>query len=83
MMVKILLPIWIFSWAILLPVDSVHSRAGNNTGLALLTYGNITNDKTVRYAAHIILVYFFTGRIQFQDSLERTKAKYIHSVDIL
>lgn len=83
MMVKILLPIWLFSWAILLPVDSVHSRVGNNTGLALLTYGNISNDKSVRYAAHIILVYFFTGRISSQHSLERTKAKYTYSMDIL
>jgi hypothetical protein len=70
MMVKILLPIWFFSWAVLLPIDSVHSRVGNNTGLALLTYGNISPDKSARYAAHLILVYFFTGAIVLKIWIE-------------
>ncbi|KAG6888105.1 hypothetical protein C0995_010670 [Termitomyces sp. Mi166 len=60
MMTKILLPIWFFSWAILMPVDSVKTRVGNADGLDRFTFGNIEPTKQKRYAAHLILVYFFT-----------------------
>lgn len=61
MMVKVFLPIWLLSWAVLLPVTSVNTRVGNNQGLDLFVFGNISPDKQARYAAHIILVYIFTG----------------------
>jgi hypothetical protein len=61
MMVKVFLPIWLLSWAVLLPITSVKTRVGNNQGLDLFVFGNVENDKQKRYAAHIILVYLFTG----------------------
>ncbi len=61
MMTKILLPIWIISWAVLLPITSVNTQVGDNKGLDKLVFGNVAPDQTVRYAAHIILVWFFTG----------------------
>jgi calcium permeable stress-gated cation channel len=61
MMVKIFLPIWFISWAVLLPVNSVNSHVPGVTGLDRFTFGNIEKTQQDRYAAHIILVYFFTG----------------------
>jgi hypothetical protein len=64
MAIRIFLPIWLVSWAILLPVTSVGTQVGNDTGLDRLVFGNISPDKQSRYAAHIILIYFFTGTYQ-------------------
>jgi hypothetical protein len=61
MMTRIFFPIWIVSWAVLMPVNSVKTRVDNNRGLDLFVFGNIAPDKQERYAAHLILVYFFTG----------------------
>ncbi|KAG6918385.1 hypothetical protein DXG01_014786 [Tephrocybe rancida] len=63
MMTRVFLPIWFFSWAILMPVNSVHTRNGSADGLDQFTFGNVAKDKQNRYAAHIILVYFFTAWI--------------------
>ncbi|KAF8656315.1 hypothetical protein AX16_002617 [Volvariella volvacea WC 439] len=60
MMVKVFLPIWFISWAVLMPTDSVLTQVGDNEGLDLFTYGNIQPDKQRRYAAHLILLYGFT-----------------------
>ncbi|KAG6849367.1 hypothetical protein H0H93_009061 [Arthromyces matolae] len=60
MMTKMFLPIWFFSWAVLMPIDAVNSRVGNADGLDKFTFGNIEPTLQKRYAAHIILVYFFT-----------------------
>jgi calcium permeable stress-gated cation channel len=61
MMVKVFLPIWVISWAVLLPVTSVNSHVAGVTGLDRFTFGNVENTQQDRYAAHIILVYLFTG----------------------
>jgi hypothetical protein len=61
MMVKTFLPIWILSWAVLLPITSVNTQVENNNGVNLFIFGNIAPDKQTRYAAHLILVYLFTG----------------------
>ncbi|KAG6831418.1 hypothetical protein H0H87_005239 [Tephrocybe sp. NHM501043] len=60
MMTRVFLPIWILSWAVLLPVNSVNTRNGSSDGLEQFTFGNVEPSKQTRYAAHIILVYFFT-----------------------
>ncbi|KAK0474157.1 hypothetical protein IW261DRAFT_1341695 [Armillaria novae-zelandiae] len=65
MMVKIFLPIWILSWAILLPVTSVNSRVGNNEKLDILVFGNVATNKQQRYAAHIILAWLFTAWVLY------------------
>ncbi|KAF4583356.1 hypothetical protein EYR38_002106 [Pleurotus pulmonarius] len=63
MMVKILLPIWFLSWAVLLPVTSVDTNVEGNEGLNRFIFGNVATNKQERYAAHIIMVFLFTGWI--------------------
>ena len=59
-MIRILVPIWIISWAVLLPVTSVNNSVPGNTGLNRFTFGNIAPDQGDRFAAFIILVWFST-----------------------
>ena len=61
MMVKIFIPIWFFSWAILLPVDSAMLGAPSKGGLDQFTFGNITTNQQSRYAAHLLLAWGFTS----------------------
>ncbi|KAF8524322.1 DUF221-domain-containing protein [Hysterangium stoloniferum] len=65
MMIEILLPIWFISWAVLMPVTSVNTGTGANSGLDKFTYGNISPNATKRYAAHIILAWLFTFYIMY------------------
>ena len=60
MMVKVFLPIWIVTWVVLLPVTSVGSRADGSEGLDLFVFGNVTKDKRVRFAAHVVLLWLST-----------------------
>ena len=60
MMVKILLPIWLISWAVLLPLDSVNTHTGKH-GLDQFTFGNVPSTQQSRYAGHITLVWIFTS----------------------
>lgn len=66
MIVKILLPIWFFSWVILLPVDAANTGTSSTDGLTRFTFGNVGKDKQERYAAHLILLYFFTCAYSFR-----------------
>lgn len=61
MMTKIFLPIFVISWAVLMPIHAVGTTAGLS-GLDQFTFGNIAISQKNRYAAHIILVYVFTGK---------------------
>ncbi|KAF7790505.1 hypothetical protein EIP86_001460 [Pleurotus ostreatoroseus] len=60
MMAILLLPIWIVSWLVLLPVDAAGTTVSGRSGLDKLSFGNISTDKQSRYAAHLILTYFST-----------------------
>ena len=62
MMTRIFIPIWLVSWAVLLPIHAA-GRTNGLKGLDQFTYGNIAQPK--RYSAHIILIYFFTGTYSF------------------
>jgi hypothetical protein len=64
MMARIFLPIWIVSWAVLLPITDAGKTKGL-TGLDQFTFGNVADNQQVRYAAHIILVYGFTCEHSF------------------
>jgi hypothetical protein len=55
-----LLPIWFVSWVVLLPVTSVKTSVAGLSGLDRFTFGNIESGKQTRYAAHVVLAYFFT-----------------------
>ncbi|KAJ8482889.1 hypothetical protein ONZ45_g14798 [Pleurotus djamor] len=63
MMIKIFLPIWVISWAVLLPVTSVGTGVEGNEKLNRFIFGNVAPSQLERFAAHIILVYIFTGWI--------------------
>ncbi|ETW77979.1 hypothetical protein HETIRDRAFT_324961, partial [Heterobasidion irregulare TC 32-1] len=60
MMVRVLLPIWLISWVILLPITAIKTEVESHSGLDKYTYGNVAPDKTTRYAAHLILAWVFT-----------------------
>jgi hypothetical protein len=61
MMAIVFLPIWVISWAVLMPLTSVGSHVDPNKGLDNFGFGNIQNTLQVRYAAHIVLLYVFTA----------------------
>jgi len=63
MIVRVFLPIWLITWAVLLPVDS--AGLNNKTGLDQFTFGNIPQTATVRSAAHLILAWFLTFWVMF------------------
>ncbi|KIJ36932.1 hypothetical protein M422DRAFT_211854 [Sphaerobolus stellatus SS14] len=70
MMVKILLPIWFFSWAVLMPVTSVRTSVPGNDGLNIFTFGNIAPKDSARYSAHLILAWLFTFWILYVVRIE-------------
>ncbi|KAK4689955.1 calcium permeable stress-gated cation channel, partial [Tremellales sp. Uapishka_1] len=65
MMSKAMVPIWLLSWIVLLPVDAANSNVLGKSGLDRLTFGNVSKDKQSRYWAHLILDYVFIGWILF------------------
>lgn len=60
MMFRIFIPIWLVSWAVLLPIHAA-GRTNGLKGLDQLTFGNVAQHE--RYSAHVILIYFFTGNV--------------------
>jgi len=74
-----LLPIWLLSWAVLLPITAVKPSSGL-TGLDKFTFGNVATSAQSRYSAHLISVYIFTC-----ESLPPLLAPYssMHSLDFL
>ncbi|KAI0751951.1 late exocytosis, associated with Golgi transport-domain-containing protein [Irpex lacteus] len=65
MIVKILLPIWPISWAVLMPIDAVKTGVAGNTGLDIFTFGNVGKTQQARYAAHLILAWLFSFWIMY------------------
>lgn len=59
MMAKAMVPIWLLSWIILLPVDAAGSYVEGKSGLDRLTFGNVARDKQSRYWSHLLLDYCF------------------------
>lgn len=62
MMARIMLPIWLLSWAVLLPITAVHTDVTGHTGLDIFTFGNISNIRQTRYGVHLVLTWIFTSR---------------------
>jgi calcium permeable stress-gated cation channel len=63
MMVRIMLPIWLVSWAVLLPVTSVHTTVSGHSGLDLFIFGNVAANRQPRYAAHVIVAWISASKI--------------------
>jgi hypothetical protein len=63
MMVRVMLPIWLLSWAVLLPLTSVHTKVPGHSGLDILIFGNIVPNKQGRYGGHLLLIWIFTSKI--------------------
>lgn len=59
-MAHTLTPIWLISWAILLPATAVRTHVEGLSGLDKYTYGNVAPNRQLRSIAHIVLVYGFT-----------------------
>jgi hypothetical protein len=78
MMSKVFFPVWLISWIILLPSTSINTHVDKHSGLDLFVLGNVEKSKTNRYAAHLILVWFFTSELNvaFEESMLLTRPKY-------
>jgi hypothetical protein len=61
MMIKVFVPIWIISWAILLPVTIVNTGTPGQESLTRFTFGNVGADQQQRYWAHLVCVWAFTS----------------------
>ena len=59
-MLIILVPIWLLSWLILLPINTVGTNTNGKEGVDRLTFGNIDGDHQERLWAHLILAYLFS-----------------------
>ncbi|KAG0148858.1 hypothetical protein CROQUDRAFT_669563 [Cronartium quercuum f. sp. fusiforme G11] len=57
-------PIFVLSWAVLLPVYAAHS-GGTKQGLDQFTFGNVGLDATPRFSAPLIMAYVFTFYILY------------------
>lgn len=68
MMAKAMVPIWLVSWVVLLPVDSVNTRIDGKSGLDKFTYGNVATQDSNRLWAHLILDYLFIGEFCSEPS---------------
>lgn len=60
LMLIILVPIWLLSWVILLPINTVGTNTNGKEGVDKLTFGNIDGDHQSRLWAHLVLAYVFS-----------------------
>jgi len=63
MMVRVMLPIWLVSWVVLLPLTSVKTSVPGHSGLDKFIFGNIAPTEQIRYAGQLILTWMFTSKI--------------------
>ena len=66
MMVRVMLPIWLISWAVLLPLTSINTKVlGFSEGLYMFTFGNINaTTNRDRYIVILVLTWIFTSKLQ-------------------
>ncbi|KAI5996352.1 hypothetical protein EDD15DRAFT_517309 [Pisolithus albus] len=84
MMIRVLLPIWIISWAVLLPLTSVNNSIAGKTGLDRFTFGNVSPYNQPRYAGHLVCAYLFTFWIYWNIRREMSHfvtIRQLHLVD--
>lgn len=83
MFARILLPIWLISWIILLPLTSADTSVANHSGLDRFIFGNVARNKQSRYWAHLILTYIFTSKFVVWSMECILLSDVHHSMDIL
>ena len=62
MMVFYLVPVWLVSWTVLLPITAIGS---GQSGLNQFNFGSVSTADTLRYPAHLILAWVFTSASTF------------------
>ncbi|KAF8135989.1 hypothetical protein K438DRAFT_1882078 [Mycena galopus ATCC 62051] len=71
MMVRVFFPMWIISWALLLPLTSVNSVVSPpGTGLDRFIFGNVAPNLQTRTWAHLALAWVFTFWVFYNIRLE-------------
>ncbi|EKM58161.1 uncharacterized protein PHACADRAFT_26687 [Phanerochaete carnosa HHB-10118-sp] len=60
MVCRILFPVWVVTWIILLPIDAIDTDVPGRHGLDKLSFGNVAPNRQDRYAAHLIVAYLVT-----------------------
>ena len=81
MMVRVMLPIWLLSWAVLLPLTSVNTGVAGHSGLDMFIFGNIAPTDQSRYAGQLLVTWISTSKshashpamildISFYDSMD-------------
>jgi len=83
MMVRLMLPIWLISWAVLLPLSSVNTEVANHSGLDMFSFGNIGTTDQDRYAAHLILTWIFTSKLPGLSYSDFLTFFHRHSMDLV
>ncbi|OCH87240.1 DUF221-domain-containing protein [Obba rivulosa] len=87
MMCRVLFPVWLISWLILLPVDSVGDSVAGRTGVDKFTFGNIVEANQARYWAHLVLAWISTIWLWWNINYEmshfvRTRQRWLIDPDI-
>ncbi|KAI9509019.1 DUF221-domain-containing protein [Russula earlei] len=72
MVLRILAPIWLLSWIVLLPLTSVNTDIPGHSGLDKFIFGNISSIQQARYAGHLALTWIFTIWIWWNIKHEMT-----------
>jgi hypothetical protein len=62
MMILVMLPIWLLSWAVLIPLTSADTKVEGHSGLDLLIFGNHANNEQARYAGHLLVTWISTSK---------------------
>ena len=84
-MVRVMLPIWLISWAVLLPLTSISTNViGFSEGLYMFTFGNIdpTNNRD-RYIVLLVLTWIFTSKLRAWHPYSSSDISCLNSMDLL
>ena len=84
-MVRVMLPIWLISWAVLLPLTSIGTNVlGFSEGLYMFTFGNINATyNRDRYIALVVLAWIFTSKLQAWHSYSQSDISCLNSMDLV
>jgi hypothetical protein len=63
MVARVMLPIWLLSWAVFIPLVTTQTPVPGHSGLDLLIIGNIANNEQARYAGPLLLTWVTTSKI--------------------